>query len=246
MRLIVLAAGKGTRLGEFTKSCNKCMLPIAGKPLLYHNLLQCQQANPHFSEILIVVGYQKEQIQSYFGSDFMGIPIRYVYQYKLDGIAGAVSIASAFLAGEPFMLTLGDMFLIKPRLKEMIERFNSSNLDGLCGVVLNKPLDEMKDNYTLRFDACGRINKVVDKPTLPFNNYMGTGYFIFAPSALKYVDKTPLTNTNQQRGVCDWMMLCIDAGLDFFSEVVGADAVNINNEAQLLYLQNKYSRGVYE
>ena len=244
MRLIVLAAGMGTRLSPYTDNCNKCMIPVAGKPLLYHNLLQCKQANPQFSEILIVVGYLKEQIKSYFGADFMGIPIRYVHQQNLDGIAGAVSVAAPFLANEPFLLTLGDMFLTHPRLQNMIEKFNSSHPDGLCGVVVNKPLEDMQDNYTLHFDESGKIDCLVDKPKSPFNDYMGTGYFLFSPKTLEYADKTPLSPTRQQRGVCDWIMLCINSGLNFYPELVGDDAININDVKQLNLIQEKYKKGV--
>ena len=244
MRLIALAAGLGTRLSPYTNNCNKCMIQVAGKPLLYHNLLQCKQAYPQFSEILIVVGYHKEQIMSYFGEDFMGIPIRYIHQHNLDGIAGAVSTATSFLIKEPFLLTLGDMFLTNSRLNKMVERFNKFHPDGLCGVVVDKPLEEMQDNYTLSFDESGRINYLIDKPKLPFNNYMGTGYFIFSPKTLEYVDKTPISPVNQQRGICDWIMLCVNAGLNFYPELVGDDAININDVKQLNRIQEKYKEGV--
>lgn len=244
MRLIVLAAGMGTRLSPYTDNCNKCMIPIAGKPLLYYNLLQCKQANPYFSEILIVVGYLKEQVKSYFGNNFMGIPIHYVHQQNLDGIAGAVSVAAPFLANEPFLLTLGDMFLTNPRLQEMIEKFNIIRPDGLCGVVVDKPLEEVQDNYTLHLNESGKIDYLIDKPKSPFNNYMGTGYFLFSHKTLEYVDKTLPSPANKQRGVCDWIMLCINAGLSFYPELIGDDAININDVKHLIWIQEKYKEGV--
>lgn len=234
----------GTRLSPYTDNSNKCMIPIAGKPLLYHNLLQCQRANPEFSEILIVVGYRKEQIKAYFGGDFMGIPIRYIHQQTLDGIAGAVAIAAPFLSNEPFLLVLGDMFLTHSRLKQMIEKFNHNHPDGLCGVVVDKPFEEIRDNYILHLNDSGKIDYVIDKPNAPFNEYMGTGYFIFSPKTLDYAVKTPLSSTRQQRGVCDWIMLCIDAGLNFFPELVGDDAININDIEHLKKIQEKYKEGV--
>lgn len=240
MKLLVLAAGKGTRLKPYTDKTNKCMIHIANKPLLYHNLLQCKQACLNLDEIVIVVGYLKEQIIQYFGNEFMGVPIIYVHQENLDGIAGAVALAKPFLDDQPFILVLGDMILVKPHLKEMINKFNEMSPDGICGVVTNKSVEEMQDNYTIQFDKHNRIELVVDKPNKPFNDFMGTGYFIFSPSTLKYVQKTPICPLSKQRGICEWIMLCINNNLNFYFSIVGEDAININNVNMLNQIKKKF------
>ena len=56
----------------YTDTINKCILPVAGKPLLHHNLLQCLQAASIISEIIFVVGYRWKQIHSCFGTEFQG------------------------------------------------------------------------------------------------------------------------------------------------------------------------------
>ena len=243
MQVLVLAAGKGTRLKPYTDSMNKCMIPIEGKPLLYHNLLQCMRSSDNITDIVIVVGYKKEDIISYFGYMFMGKPIKYVYQEKLNGIAGAVSLAASMISADSFLLVLGDMLLIESHLPQVVTAFHSLHPDGLCGVVKGKSLEEMRDNYTLHFDSTGKIDKIVDKPNVPFNDYMGTGYFLLSSKTLNYVNHTPVDSITKQRGVCEWLELCIQAGLTFYPSIVGKDAINLNNPNSLDMIQTRLNYG---
>ena len=69
MKALIIAAGKGKRLGEYTKDLPKCLLPVAEKPIIDHQL-EALKANG-ISDIAIVKGYladtiQREEIQSTF------------------------------------------------------------------------------------------------------------------------------------------------------------------------------------
>lgn len=243
MRLLVLAAGMGTRLKPYTDNMNKSMIPIAGHPLLYYNLTQCVQVYPTLTEIIIVVCYCKEQIQHYFGSEFFGIPIRYVFQETLDGIAGAVATAAPLLEGEPFLMTLGDELLLEPDLPRMVEAFLAGDADGLCGVLCGKKPEEIRQNYSLQLHTDGSISKVVEKPENPFNDLLGLGYCVFSPSTLSFAAKAPICPVRKQRGICEWITLCIDNGLRFFPYTAGKDAVNLNSCEELEQLGDILSRG---
>ena len=241
MRILVLAAGKGSRLKPYTDTVNKCMIPIAGCPLLQRNLLQCLQAVPEVSEIVFVVGYRKEQIQNYFGTSFQGIKIRYIHQKKLDGIAGAVALAANALQGEPFLMTLGDELLWKPNLTEMVESFSKTDVDGLCGVLPGKSLTEIRNNYSVHITQEGLIDQLVEKPTVPFNDLMGLGYCIMQTSTLPYAMETPVSPERQQREFCDWLLLCIQQGLHFRPFRAGQGVVNLNSVQDLEELEKGFT-----
>lgn len=243
MRLLVLAAGKGTRLKPYTDLINKSMILISGYPLLYHNIAQCVQVNPPITEIIIVIGYLGDQIKNYFGNTFQGIPIQYVYQETLDGIAGAVERAAPLLTGEPFLMTLGDELIFGSNLHKMVAHYFSGNADSLCGVLCGKSADEIRKNYTLRLRADGSIDKVIEKPIKPFNDLLGLGYCIFSESTLSFIKDVPFSPIHKQRGMCDWITVCIDNGLRFFPYVAGQDAININSDEELIWLKNKLSQG---
>ena len=60
MKALILAGGRGKRLGDITESLNKCLLELGGKSILEYNLDRAVEAEPN--EIVIVVGYQAEDI----------------------------------------------------------------------------------------------------------------------------------------------------------------------------------------
>ena len=59
---IIIAAGKGARMGSLTEDLPKCMLPIAGRPLLHHTVDRLRAAG--CGKIVVVVGYKIEKISA--------------------------------------------------------------------------------------------------------------------------------------------------------------------------------------
>lgn len=104
MKLVILAAGKGTRMGELTKDIPKPMLIVCGKNLIEHKL----NATPmdQISGIVLVVGYLQEVIRTYFGSEYKGVPITYI-EDTIQGTGKAVWNAREVL-NEPFLVMMGD------------------------------------------------------------------------------------------------------------------------------------------
>jgi NDP-sugar pyrophosphorylase family protein len=63
-RAVVLAAGRGTRMGEITARIPKPMLPVGGRPMLEHVLERLAAAGAR--EFLLVVGYRREIVERHF------------------------------------------------------------------------------------------------------------------------------------------------------------------------------------
>lgn len=76
MQAIILAAGMGKRLGEYTKNNTKCMVPVNGIPLIDRVLRQISQLN--LRRVVIVVGFESQKLMDYLGSEYHGLPIEYV------------------------------------------------------------------------------------------------------------------------------------------------------------------------
>ncbi len=104
MQTVILAAGRGTRMGALTESIPKPMLPILGKPILQY---QIENLPRGVDEVILVVGYFGSVIQQYFGGDFDGRRILYVEQEELNGTAGALWTAKSILK-ERFLVMNGD------------------------------------------------------------------------------------------------------------------------------------------
>ena len=106
---VILAAGRGARISPFSETFPKPFLPIRNKPIMQYQL-ECM-ITLGITEIIIVVGYNKEVIINHFGNgSAFGVNIKYVEQEDTLGLAHAVGKLEKYI-NNPFMLFLGDIFL---------------------------------------------------------------------------------------------------------------------------------------
>jgi len=105
--VVIMAGGKGKRLGGLTKNCPKPMLKINGKPILEIILEQCIQAG--FKNFYFSVNYLKEQIKKYFqdGSRW-NVRIHYLEEDKPLGTAGSLSLLPKPVE-KPILILNGDV-----------------------------------------------------------------------------------------------------------------------------------------
>ena len=119
MQVVILAAGFGTRMRPLTYHVPKPMIKIAGKNLIEHNIDNLPLEK--ISEIIIVVGYLKEQVINHFGKQYKGIPVSYVEQKKPLGTGHAIKTASPKIKTEKFIVFMGDDLYSKEDLKIFVE-----------------------------------------------------------------------------------------------------------------------------
>jgi len=109
MKVIIPAAGIGSRLRPHTYSAPKALLHVAGKPILGH-ILDRVIGLPDLEEILIVTGFLGDQIQEYVDDQYRA-NVRYVHQQELKGLGYAVHLAAEHVNDSPMLVVLGDTIL---------------------------------------------------------------------------------------------------------------------------------------
>ncbi|MFA5167535.1 MAG: sugar phosphate nucleotidyltransferase [Candidatus Omnitrophota bacterium] len=208
MKVLILAGGRGKRLGNMSEAANKCMLKVAGRPLIEYSLECAYRAG--FREIDILVGYRAQEIKDAYGKAFRSIPIRYIQQEEQRGVVHAIECAREVLDGEDFMLMLGDELLFKPKHDEMLKFFLKEELFSLCGVVVVEEVSLIKKTYAVFQNADGRISRLIEKPDQPSNNIMGTGNILFKNEIINYIKKTPINPKRGERELPDLIQAAID------------------------------------
>jgi choline kinase len=93
MQAVILAAGKGVRLGKLTAERPKGLLPIRGRSLLRRSL-DCI-AGAGFSETIIVTGYHADQMQTHIGDHHGDMKIRYRRNRDYDATGSMMSLLAA-------------------------------------------------------------------------------------------------------------------------------------------------------
>ncbi len=164
MKAVILAAGEGTRLGPFTVSEPKVMIPVANRPILEY-VVDALVANG-IRDIVMVVGYKKERIMSHFedGKDLKA-RVEYVVQKKQLGTAHALQ-AARDLIEEDFLLLPGDNLIDATAVGDLLE-----NRDGPSILVAES---ERPSKYGVVEVSGGLVKRIVEKPEERIGNLIST------------------------------------------------------------------------
>lgn len=134
MKLVILAAGKGKRMGESSNHTPKPILKYKGKTLIQHKL---EQIPTGIEEIIIVIGHLGEKIIEAIGHSYtcVGnnkasagkiIPITYVLQKEQLGSGHSLWQAKDAVGDSPFLVLMGDDLYSKSDLEDMITLYTQN------------------------------------------------------------------------------------------------------------------------
>ena len=198
MKTVILAGGKGTRLGEETQKIPKPMVEIGGYPILWHIMKIYSFFG--YNDFIVLTGYKGHVIKDYFlnyysrysdmtidlanndvqinkmRSEPWKITLLYTGENTLT--AGRIKRAAEYIGGEPFMLTYGD---------------------GVADINIDKLVDSHSKSGKLvtltavqpegRFGALdilpdGTITQFQEKPS---DAWINGGFFVCGNKALDYI-----------------------------------------------------------
>jgi mannose-1-phosphate guanylyltransferase / phosphomannomutase len=165
VQLVILAGGRGTRLGEHTRTIPKPMVTIGGRPNLEHQLLLAKRNG--FASLLFLVSHLADRIKAYFGDGRrFGMEISYCTEIPPLGTAGALYHARTQLQ-DRFLLLYGDVF-IECDLARLYAQHAEQN--PLATLVVH-PNDHPEDSDLVEVDADGWISAIHPKPR-PADQYL--------------------------------------------------------------------------
>lgn len=155
MKVIIPVAGFGTRLRPYTERRQKCLLPVAGKPVLDHIIEPL--IDQGFDEIILVTGHLEDQIKKHvekFDAEF-----KFARQEKQLGLGHAV-FQGLEPENEPVLIQLGDVIY-------------DLNMGEFCNSPQHQiAVDEVPDPE--RFGVVeiegDYITRVIEKPKFPTTN----------------------------------------------------------------------------
>lgn len=231
MKALILAAGRGKRLGRITEFLNKCMLELAGRPVLEYGLDRA--VDLRVEEIVLVVRHRAEDIINKYGTSYKGIGVRYVIQWEPKGLVHAMECAKEALGGSDFFLLLGDEVLQNSRHVKMLEQFEHGDVFVLCGIMLQKEKHRISRTYTVLMEEGGRVFRLIEKPKKPLNSWQGTGHCAFKKEILSYIDRTPTHPERGEKELPDLIQCAIDDDKVVKVFNICDEYTNINSEEDL-------------
>ena len=154
-KAVIPAAGLGTRFLPATKAMPKEMLPILDKPTIQFIVEEAKASG--IEDILIVTGKSKRPIEDHFDSNpeleanleekhkeqlleltqsitNLGVNLYYTRQPHPAGLGDAIYRAKSFVAGEPFVVLLGDDLMSDkiPLTQQLINRYNETHASTIA------------------------------------------------------------------------------------------------------------------
>jgi NDP-sugar pyrophosphorylase family protein len=239
LKALILAGGRGKRLGEYTEDFNKAMLEFGEKRLIEYSLTNA--VNMPVREIVIVVGYMAEQIINAFGNRYRDIPIRYVIQREQKGLVHAIECSRAALEQADFLLLLADEFFVNPDHAAFLRFFRENRAFAACGVVKVDDLRQIGKTYSVLADVQSkRIYRLVEKPKNPMNDIMGTGNILFKNNIFDFIAQTPINQLRKEKELPDLIQCAIDDGKPVLFFPLASTYVNVNTPEDIMILKEKH------
>lgn len=187
---IILAGGKGTRLGELTRVTNKHLLPVGEFPMIYHPLKKMADAG--IKDILIVSGtdHMGDFVELLGSGSRFGVNLSYKVQDEAGGIAQALGLAERFCNKDQCLVVLGDNIFED----SLISILDSIPLNKAC-VVLKEVHDPQR--YGVAYFENDEIISIEEKPKKPKSNLAVTGVYIYPSDVFKIIKTLKPSNRGE-------------------------------------------------
>ena len=168
MKVIIPAAGEGTRLRPHTITKPKPILPIAGSTIIDFIMTEISSIQD-LEEVIFIVGYLKDQMIEYLTEKYKNIKLTFVEQKEYKGLAHAISLTKEHIKDDDkIFIILGDT-IFKLNLSNIVSK-NENSL-GVCEV------DNPSRFGVAVLNEQGVITKLVEKPQEPISNLALTGMY---------------------------------------------------------------------
>ena len=196
MKALVLAGGRGTRLRPITHTRAKQLVPVANKPVLFYGLealaaagirdvgiivsdpREMLQPDHRTGELVTVLVNSQAEIRAAVGDgSAFGLRVTYIEQEAPLGLAHAVKISEEYMAGESFVMYLGDN-LIKDGITPFVREFEQSKPDAqILLAQVARPWE-----FGVAELEGERVVRLEEKPRQPKSDLALVGVYLFTRS----------------------------------------------------------------
>ena len=186
MKAVILAGGKGTRMGSVISDIPKPMVTISDKTVLQHQFELLKKYG--ITDIVLTVNHLKDVIiDKYKDGREIGLDITYYEEKTPLGTVGAIKELEHELK-EDFLVLYGDV-MMNVNLERLIQFHKQKKSE--CTIVIH-PNDHPYDSDLIEMNDDEQVIAVYNKPHDPekyYRNLVNAGLYVFSPVVFKYLEK---------------------------------------------------------
>ncbi len=198
-KVVILAAGWGTRLRPLTLGRPKPAIRLLGDTLIEHNLREIKDI---IEEAIIVVGYKDEVIKERLKNNFLGIKITYVNQDEQLGTGHAAQVALPYL-DDDFLILNGDDIYLREDIEKCLQKNPS--------ILLKEVEDPML--YGQVSIEGERVKEIIEKPPKIVSNLINVGCYYLNKS---FFEKEIKKSSRGEYEIVDFLKHYINDGKDIY------------------------------
>lgn len=237
LAVIVLAAGKGTRMKS---ELAKVLTPMAGKPMVHHVL----EAAGTDTRKVVIVGHQADAVKNSINTKFNGV--EFAHQHEQLGTGHAVQQAESTLQGfeGDAIILSGDVPLVTPTLIKALLKGHGTNAVTVATTTVENPFGLGR----IVRDAAGNFKKITEQKDASEDEQkiteINTGiYMVKLPLAFDLLKKVKNNNASGEYYLPDIIALALDAGFDVGTCHVddGMALLGVNTPEQLALAESIYN-----
>jgi glucose-1-phosphate thymidylyltransferase len=182
LRGVILAGGKGSRLGELTKVTNKHLLPVGPYPMVYHPLKKLVGAGVR--DILLVSGteHMGDFVELLGSGREHGCRLTYRVQDEAGGIAQALGLAELYCHGVRTLVILGDNIFLDP-LHDLVAA--ADRQPDHAWIMLKRVPDPHR--YGVAELHGQAIAGIQEKPAKPKGDHAVAGIYLYPPDVFEVI-----------------------------------------------------------
>lgn len=182
MKAILLGAGLGTRLRPLTLDVPKCLLPIAGRPLLEIWLENLSRIG--VDDVLLNTHYLAAKVADFAAERAAPPRLRLAHEPTLLGSAGTLVANRRFVEGERHFLVLYADNLTTFDLLELVRDHEASGTIATLGLFHSR---RPRDCGIVELDHAGVMTGFVEKPREPKSDLANAGLYVFSPAVFDLI-----------------------------------------------------------
>ena len=208
-KAVILAAGRGTRMGLLTEDVPKPLLPLRGKPILEHQIERLEAAG--IKQVLLITGYKAEMVEEHFDQHPPARAcIKYRRQPTPDGTGSAARLARDFAGSDAFLLTFGDVLVDEAVYRSLIDA-----MDRFDAVLTVKHVDDPHRGAAVYTDG-DRVIRMVEKPPPGESrtNWINAGIYGFRAALFDELERIPVSPRGEYE-LTDAVSMLIAGGAGF-------------------------------